>query len=127
MEEIQYEVKDSRDLQLFSLMQAMGALGYQLMRTNRQGYVFYNPIHAKYGKSLMSVQNAMRLHNTLDHYTNMGYDAYTINQFLSAKVVHNVKLQYCKKKKLIKVNGGVNANYVAFTDEAYPSLFSICN
>ena len=49
MEEIINEefVADTRDLQLFSVIQAMGVLGYQLMRTSKGGKIFYNPSKSK--------------------------------------------------------------------------------
>lgn len=119
-------VADTRDLQLFSVIQAMGVLGYQLMNTNKGGKIFFNPAKSKTGDALICMRRAIMLHNCIDvHYNQHHYDAYTVNQFLAAKVVHNVKLQYSKRKKQIYVNGGENAHYVAFTDEAYPQLFGL--
>ena len=127
MEEIINEefVADTRDLQLFSVIQAMGVLGYQLMRTDKGGKIFYNPSKSKSGDALICMRRAVMLHNCIDHIYPHGCDSYTVNQFLAAKVVHNVKLQYSKRSKQVYVNGGENANYVAFTDPSYPQLFGL--
>lgn len=118
-------VADTRDLQLFSVIQAMNVLGYQLMRTDKGGKVFYNPSKSKTGNALICMRRAFMLHNNLDIHNQNKYDTYTMNQFLAAKVVHTVKLQYSKRSKQIYVNGGENANYVAFTDATYPQLFGL--
>lgn len=118
-------VADTRDLQLFSVIQAMNVLGYQLMCTEKGGKVFYNPSKSKTGDALICMRRAIMLHNCIDIHNRHNHDTYTVNQFLAAKVVHNVKLQYSKRSKQIYVNGGQNANYVAFTDEAYPQLFGL--
>lgn len=121
----QDKITNTRDLQLFSLMQALATTGYQLMRTEKGGYVFYNPNRTRFGDSLMSMQSAIKVHNCMSHVDSGGADPYTVNQFLAAKVVHSVKLQYCKRTKKLIVNGGENAHLVAFTDEAYPELFNV--
>jgi hypothetical protein len=118
-------IYNTRDLQLFSVIQAMSVLGYQLMMTDKGGKVFYNPSLTKKGLALMSMQRAFMLHNCIDRLDTYGFDFYTINQFLAAKVVHNVKLQYSKTKKSVYVNGGHTANYVAFVDYSYPELFNL--
>lgn len=125
MEEIEFKISNTKDLQLFSVIQAMGTLGYQLMRTERNGYIFYNPTLTKFGKSLMSMQRAIMLHNCISPTSTHGCDAYTVNMFLAAKVVHNVKLQYWKRKKRISVNGAKSAHLVAFVDPAYAELFHV--
>jgi len=119
------EIKDTKDIQLFSVIQAMGVLGYQLMRTSKGGKIFYNASKSKSGDALVCMRRAIMLHNCIDPIYPHGYDSYTVNQFLAAKVVHNVKLQYSKRSKQVYVNGGENANYVAFTDPSYPHLFGL--
>lgn len=120
-------IVSTRDLQLFSVAQAMKTLGYRLCRTERGGYIFYNPSNAYRGDALMGMQRAFTLHNYLHDWCSMGYDAYTVRQFLAAKIVHSVKLQYDKRKKMVYVNGCKYANYVAFVDNSYPTIFGIVN
>jgi hypothetical protein len=117
----------TRDLQLFSVAQAMEVLGYKLWMTPTGGYLFYNKSRSNKGNALMSMQRAFMLHNCLGSIDTMGYDIYTVNRFLAAKVVYSVKLQYCKRKKRVFVNGGENANYVAFVDYNYREQFGIGN
>lgn len=121
----EYVVNNTADLQLFSLMQAMNSLGFDLMRTNKGGLVFFNPSRACKGANLFSVGRAIALHNNLTHMNNFGYDSYFVNQFLAAKVVKRVKLQYSKKTKVLAINGTGNAHLVQVVDPTYLTLFNV--
>jgi hypothetical protein len=119
------DIKDTRDLQLFSVTQAMATLGYHLMVTNRGGKVFYNPYKRKTGDALVSIRRAIFMHNSPQEILEHDYDIYSVKQFVSAKVVRKAKLQYSKKKKTIYVNGVDSAHYVLFLEPEYSELFGV--
>jgi hypothetical protein len=117
-ENTEFKPTPTRDMQLFSLMQAMYAVGYQLMRTNNKGYVFLNASRQRNGDMLISVQNAVHLHNNPEEY-NGKFDAYELNQLKAARVVVKCKLQYNKKTKSIYATGDL----VRFVEPSYEDLF----
>jgi hypothetical protein len=119
------DIEDTRDLQLFSVIQAMATLGYQLMLTERGGKVFYNQSKRKTGDSLISIKRAINMHNSTQDSHGHDHDLYALKQFFAAKVVHKVKLQYSKKNKTIYVNGSKSANYVLFVEPEYSELFGV--
>lgn len=120
------QIINTQDLQLFSLMQAMNTLGFELMRTNKGGFVFFNPSRSCNGNNLISMNNAITMYNKLSKTDSYGYDAYYVNQFLAAKVVQHVKFQYSKKKKQLMLHSeNGHAHYVRCVDDAYWNLFGL--
>lgn len=107
---------NTKDLQIFSMMQAFGAAGYQLMRTNHGGLVFFCE-RAK-GKNLLSVEAAIRIYNHHQLATRF-FDSYAHAQFSAAKVVKNLKMQYSKKTKQIIIQN----NMVKFVKPEYEDMF----
>lgn len=122
------KIYDTKDLQLFSLMQAMNTIGYMLYRTNKGGLVFVSNLPINSARSCLSVGKAIHLYNhstdiLYNPLKNMGFDSYFCSQFEAAKVVKKLGIQYSKRKKLVKVNGPEFKNYVRFVHEDYFDLF----
>ena len=111
---------DTKDLQMFSLMQAFSACGYSLMRTHRNGLVFLNPDRQKQGDALISMERAIRIYNDV-RLASQTFDLYSIEQFKAAKVVKRCKLQYSKSNKTV-----INQNsMVKFVKPEYEQMFLI--
>lgn len=111
---------DTKDLQIFSMMQAFGAAGYQLMRTNHGGLVFFCE-RAK-GKNLLKLEAAIRIYN--HHQLALQFlDSYAHAQFSAAKVVKNLKMQYSKKTKQLIIQN----NMVKFVKPEYEDMFLYLN
>ena len=130
-----YYAQDTKELQMYSVIQFMSALGYTLHRASKGGLVFvYDNADVKLEKQTLSVQTAIRLHNAdwrgagAIHRTPcmLGFkfytDAYTIIQAQAAKVVQKVKLQYCKRSKSLKLQHE-SGRMVRFVSPSYQYLF----
>lgn len=127
------DIQNTLELQNFSLQQFMGKFGYTLYRTNKGGYVFVSGMPGKIERRLMSMENAIRLHNSdwqVDETTGRCQsadgvyqtDLYTLIQAISSKIVNKIKFQYSKKKKQLILNSKV-ANIVKFEQKVYENIF----
>lgn len=114
--EINTSIK-TKDLQIFSMMQAFSSAGYQLMRTDKGGLVFFCE-RAHRGKNLLALEGAIRIYNNYE-LSKRFFDAYALEQFQAAKVVKRIKLQYSKKtKQIIHQN-----DMVKFVKPEYEEMF----
>ena len=135
LKQSKYYAQDTKELQMYSLMQFMSALKYNLCRTVKWGLVFVSSSPAKVENRTVSVQTAIRLHNAdwrsvypmapaiydTDVQT-FHTDTYTITQAKAAKVVEKVKLQYCKRSKSLKLQHE-SGHMVRFVSPSYQYLF----
>jgi len=135
LKQTKYYAQDTKELQMYSVIQFMSAIGYTLHRTQQGGLVFvYDNADVKVEKQTLSVQTAIRLHNA--DWCGMGAihrspcmlgfkfytDIYTITQAKAAKVVEKVKLQYCKRSKSLKLQHE-SGHMVRFVNPSYQYLF----
>jgi len=134
MQQSKYYAQDTKDLQMYSVIQFMSALKYNLCRTVKWGLVFVSSSSDKAENRTISVQTAIRLHNVqwagiskvhqspcihgFEFYT----DIYTLKQAQAAKVVETVKLQYCKRSKSLKLQHE-SGHMVRFVNPSYQYLF----
>lgn len=118
---MEYNVNETYDLQLFSLMQCMSAIGYKLMRTERGGYVFMSTLNINKEEMLMSFNRAVRLYN---NGIQDKYDLYFQKQFEAAKIVKEIKIQYSKKQKRAFLQS-VNSSLVKVVEPEYKRIFGL--
>jgi hypothetical protein len=113
------ETINTKDIQLFSVSQVMGTLGYQLVVTNHGGLLFYNEHRVEKGNGKISVRSAIQLHNYPSNLDDLDFDAYERYQFRAARVVVNAKLQYSRKQKTVLVTN----NKIKFVNASYTPIF----
>ena len=101
------EIIDTRKLQFFSLCQVMKALHYEYVEYISCASRFESKHHSNKGREVVSVSNAIRLHNgdnikcvfgrPPSKLTILSFNDYTIANAKAARVVKKVKLQFCRQ------------------------------
>jgi hypothetical protein len=101
------EIIDTKKLQFFSLCQVMQALHYEYVEYRSCPSRFESKHHSNKGREVVSVPNAIRLHNgdnikcvfgrPPSKLTILSFNDYTITNAKAARVVKKVKLQFCRQ------------------------------
>jgi hypothetical protein len=123
------EIVDTKKLQFFSLCQVMKALHYNYVEYRSSPSRFESKHHSNKGREVISVTNAIRLHNgdnikcvfgrPPSKLTILSFNDYTIANAKAARVVKKVKLQFCRQTNQLICQD----HRVQFVYGSYSSLF----
>tara|TARA_R110000744_G_C19371770_1_gene563122 strand:- start:8012 stop:8440 length:429 start_codon:yes stop_codon:yes gene_type:complete len=138
------EIKDTLNMQLYSVIQFMGAIGYSFEQLEKGGFLFVDNNGQHKAHKYLSVNTAVKLHNCRWYKTNnkKGEIVYTpdlgqvkgvyldievcpyIHKLSEAsKVVMWSKIQYQSKSKDITLANN-NAHLVQLADEEYDYFYN---
>jgi hypothetical protein len=120
-----FEVKDTKDLQLCSLQEFASVLGYWLTPFGYFEDNLFTDFDCGSEKNRLSFKTMVMLHNQENcdnhgrEYERFGFDLYTWNKAKSAKIVHHVNLTANKKNKTVHCH----KHLVKFVKPYYEQMF----
>ena len=121
------DIKDTKKLQMKSLVEFMRSLGYEMRRDwFNKNHAFYSILKENDGRNNISVRTAIDLHNgnLIDshgkHFREpFDFDEYRFVKAQAARIVSVVKMQYSKKQHKFTVQ----SHKVQFVRPSYYHIF----
>ena len=123
------EIIDTKNLQFFSLCQVMAALHYEYVEYRSCASRFESKHHSNKGREVLSISSGIKLYNGNSAKCVFGrppsklniwcFSDYAIAQAKAARIVKQVKLQYCRQTKQLIVQD----HRVQFILSSYKNLF----
>ena len=123
------EIIDTKNLQFFSLCQVMKALNYEYVEYRSCASRFESKHHSNKGREVLSISSCIKLYNGNSAKCVFGrppsklsiwcFSDYVIAQAKAARIVKQIKLQYCRQTKQLIVQD----HRVQFILPSYKQLF----
>lgn len=123
------DIVDTKALQFFSLCQVMKALHYEYVEYRSCASRFESKHHSNKGREVLSISSCIKLYNGNSAKCVFGrppsklsiwsFSDYAVAQAKAARIVKQVKLQYCRQTKQLMVQD----HRVQFVLSSYKQLF----
>lgn len=123
------DIIDTRKLQFFSLCQVMKALNYEYVEYRSCASRFESKHHSNKGREVLSISSCIKLYNgdtvkcvfgrPPSKLTIWSFSDYAVAQAKAARIVKQIKLQFCRQTKQIIVQD----HRVQFITPSYKTLF----